>query len=160
MSRKQERLYRIWCAMRERCRRAANNRYNRYGGRGIKVCDEWQDYIVFKAWAIKSGYSDGLTIDRIDNNGNYEPSNCRWADNYEQANNKRNNHLITYNGETHSAAEWARLTGIPYRTILSRLNRDRMPPEKVFIKKKLFRDEKTGRYISKEENKENENKVG
>lgn len=154
MNRKNERLYIIWRAMRERCRREKNKRYKNYGGRGIRVCEEWNDYITFKKWALANGYNDGLTIDRIDNDGNYEPSNCRWVDRASQANNKSNNHLITHNGETHTAMEWSRITGIPYRTILSRINRDGLSPAEVFVKKKLYRDEKTGKYISKEVTKE------
>lgn len=148
MRRKEERLYSIWGSMRNRCKNKNNANYLRYGGRGITICKEWNDYLTFKKWALENGYNDTLSIDRIDNNGNYEPSNCRWADRIMQANNKRNNHLITFNGETHTAAEWSKLTGIHYRTILSRLNRDKLPPEKVLVKKKLCRDKNTGKFLS------------
>ena len=151
MRRRHERLYRIWRAMRERCSRKGNVRYADYGGRGITVCAEWQDYETFKCWAYQSGYQGHLTIDRIDVNGNYCPENCRWATMKEQCNNKRNNRIIEYAGEAHTAAEWARITGIPYRTIQSRLNRDKLPPEMVLIKKYLTRDEETGRFVSLEE---------
>lgn len=159
MIRRHERLYRIWRAMRDRCQRKGNVHYDNYGGRGITVCVEWQDYETFKAWAYQSGYQDGLSIDRIDNDGNYEPSNCRWATVSEQCNNKRNNRIIEFNGEAHTATEWSRITGIPYRTIQSRINRDKLPPEKVFAKKHLRRDAVTGRYISVED-KLNENCFG
>ena len=159
MIRRNERLYRIWRAMRDRCQRKGNDRYENYGGRGISVCAEWQDYESFKRWAVQSGYQEGLSIDRIDNDGNYEPSNCRWASNSEQCNNKRNNHIVEYEGESHTVAEWARITGIPYPTIQSRINRDKLPLEKVFVKKHLSRDKETGRYVSLEV-KGNENCSG
>lgn len=89
-----DRLYKVWDGMKARCNNPHNSRYDRYGGRGIKVCKEWNDdYMAFKAWAMKAGYDPTAprgkcTIDRIDNNGNYEPSNCRWVDNSTQQRNK------------------------------------------------------------------------
>lgn len=72
------RLYTIWCGMRQRCNNPNRDAYPLYGGKGVKVCDEWNEYDGFKAWAMENGYADNLCIDRIDSKGNYEPSNCRW----------------------------------------------------------------------------------
>lgn len=107
------RLYEIWCGMRKRCNNPASSVYKHYGGRGIKVCDAWEnDYETFRDWALENGYKEDLSIDRIDTNGNYEPSNCRWATDIEQANNTRANRYITYKGNTLTVAEWCRLLGI------------------------------------------------
>lgn len=119
------RIYNTYMAMLDRCNNANCKSYDIYGGRGIKVCDEWQGEDGFKNfndWATKNGYSDNLTIDRIDVNGNYEPSNCRWADWYTQNNNLRSNRNITIDGITHTASEWGRIVGIKTGTIFSRLS--------------------------------------
>ena len=118
---KKDRLYNIWARMKQRCENPKLHDYRHYGGRGIAVCDEWQSFEPFYNWAMSNGYRDDLTIDRIDVNGNYEPSNCRWATMRVQANNKRRNHLITFNGETHTIAEWSRITGINKSTIRNRI---------------------------------------
>lgn len=114
------RLYSIHKKIKSRCYDSNNNRYSDYGGRGIEVCEEWQKFEPFRDWALANGYRDDLTIDRIDVDGNYEPSNCRWATNQRQQNNRRDNHYITYNGETHTIAEWAHLIGIKENTLVYR----------------------------------------
>lgn len=106
------RLYDCWRCMKRRCYEKSRHNYKDYGGRGITVCDEWlKDFKNFADWALLNGYSDELTLDRINVNGNYEPSNCRWATNKDQQRNKRNTHYITYQGVTRCLAEWAEVTG-------------------------------------------------
>ncbi len=112
------RLYRIWKGIKERCLNKNSKHYFRYGLRGISICEEWRnDFKAFYDWAMANAYADNLTIDRIDVNGNYEPSNCRWATMKEQSNNRRNNHYIEFNGEKHSLKEWSEIIKIPYSKI-------------------------------------------
>lgn len=106
-------LFNIWHSMKQRCYDRRNNSYNLYGNRGIIICEEWKnDFLNFYSWAMENGYKKGLSIDRIDVDGNYEPSNCRWANTIEQANNKRNNIIIEYNGIKDTLPNWARKVGI------------------------------------------------
>lgn len=116
-------LYYVWRGMITRCGDKSARAYMRYGGRGICVCKEWQDFGKFRDWALSNGYSDGLEIDRVDNDGNYEPSNCRWVNKQRNANNKSNNRLLTYNGETLTMAEMARKYNVPYKLLHKRLMR-------------------------------------
>lgn len=117
-----ERVYRIWREILTRCYNKGNKRYKDYGGRGIVMCDEWKsNFKTFYKWAMANGYQDDLTIDRINVNGNYEPSNCRWATWLQQANNKRNNRVFTYNGETLTLKQLAIKYGVDYRKTWSRL---------------------------------------
>ena len=119
---KNTRLYRIWRGMAGRCYNERSKDYARYGGRGIAICDEWRhDFSAFREWAYANGYSDYLSIDRIDVNGNYEPDNCRWATPSEQGNNKRNSHLIEHDGVTHTVTEWANIYGIEPKTLFNRI---------------------------------------
>lgn len=115
-------IYTIWLLMKERCFNYKRREYKDYGGRGIKVCSEWLDATKFIEWALNNGYTEGLTIDRIDNNGNYEPNNCRWVDRETQANNKRNNRLITYKGETKTITQWAKEHGLTYYIVKKRID--------------------------------------
>lgn len=115
------RLYNIWLAMKRRCDTPSLKAYPDYGGRGITVCDEWvNSYEAFRDWSIANGYDETLTIDRIDNNGNYEPENCRWVDCVAQANNRRSNVILELNGESHNITEWARILGKNPKTLYSR----------------------------------------
>lgn len=121
------RLYGIWQNMKDRCFNTNNDRFNLYGGRGIQVCDDWLDFNKFKLWALANDYSDNLTLDRIDVNGNYEPSNCRWTTRLTQSNNTRQNRHIVINGEDRTMAEWARIYGINYQTLQFRLKKGMTP---------------------------------
>lgn len=108
-------LYRKYSGMKQRCYNVNHNSYKNYGGRGIEICDEWiGSYQKFKEWALENGYKKGLTIDRIDNDGNYEPGNCRWVDIEVQANNKRSNLNIEIDGEVKTLAEWCKLYKTDY----------------------------------------------
>lgn len=117
------RLYRIWSLMKERCYNEKRSEYKRYGGRGIKVCDEWFDSSTFIKWALDNGYDDELTLDRIDNNGNYCPQNCRWISRKEQGSNKRSNRYITHNGITKTITQWANDNGLPYYILKKRIDK-------------------------------------
>lgn len=116
------RLYSIYTSMKSRCYYKRNKEYKNYGARGIVICEEWlNSFEAFYSWAMNNGYKDNLTIDRINVNGNYEPNNCRWVTMKIQNNNRRNNHYITYNNETHTVAEWASIKNISSDTIFKRL---------------------------------------
>lgn len=133
MARKDEKLYGVWLGIKHRCNIPTATGYANYGGRGIKVCKEWDEsYEVFKEWAISNGYTNGLTIDRIDTNGNYEPSNCRWVDKICQANNTRRNVCIEWNGEKCTISQWSRKLGIPEKKLWSRLRLHNMSADKAF----------------------------
>ena len=107
--------------MKERCANPNNKRFQRYGGRGISVYQEWLDFATFRAWALASGYADGRTIDRVDNDGNYEPGNCRWTTRREQNRNYSRNRMLTFRGKTQCVKDWALELGINNATILLRL---------------------------------------
>lgn len=116
------RLHRIWKRMKTRCYNKNTNDYVLYGARGIAMCEEWKtSFPCFAEWALLHGYTDELSIDRIDVNGNYEPSNCRWVSSTQQANNKRNNHLITIDGRTQTVTQWISETGMSRATFYQRL---------------------------------------
>lgn len=126
------RLYGCYKGMMSRCYREKDIHYSAYGGRGIIVCDEWKNNPkVFVDWALTHGYSDDLTIERIDVNGNYEPSNCKWIPMAEQYENKRQNLRIEWKGEVHSASYWSRITGISANTIRWRFKHG-WSSEKIF----------------------------
>lgn len=117
--------YPSWHSMMDRCENPNVQNYGLYGGRGIRVCDEWHDIQEFEKWAEQTGYEPGLTLDRIDVNGDYCPNNCRWATRKEQANNRRNTIYITFLGETHTLSEWAEILGVNRSTLNNRYHRAR-----------------------------------
>ena len=116
------RLHNIWCSINNRCN--PNNKNNeRYGKRGITICEEWHDYTKFAEWARSHGYEDGLTIERIDVNGNYEPSNCKWIPMPKQARNRTTTRWVEYQGETMSLAEAAERAGLKYKEVHYRIHK-------------------------------------
>lgn len=121
-------LFVAWVHIKQRCFNSKDKAFKYYGGRGITVCDEWKnDFQAFHDWAMSNGYADNLTIDRIDVNGNYEPSNCRWITIQEQQRNKRDNTKVVFNGYCKTVGEWAKefdcRPGSVYREILKREKR-------------------------------------
>ena len=135
------RLYRIWNGMKARCYTPGTEAYKKYGAKGITVCDEWRnDFRVFYDWALNNGYSDELQIDRIDFRGNYEPSNCRWVNLKQQANNKSNVNFLTYNGETKTISEWSEITHISPLNIWQRIKKLNWTVEKALTTPERFID--------------------
>lgn len=121
--RTKERLYHIWMSMRQRCQNPNNQAYKDYGGRGISVAHEWNDYDMFKKWAFENGYSSDLTIERKNVNGNYEPSNCCWIPYSLQARNTRKTIYFDFDKKEHSMVEWSEITGIKRGTLYARFRK-------------------------------------
>lgn len=119
-----KRLYKIWKSMMDRCHNENSQQFRLYGGNGRTVCNEWHSFDNFVAWADQNGYKDGLTIDRVDNSLGYSPDNCRWVSMQVQQNNRCNNRVISYKGESHTLADWARLLGFERHVLANRLNRN------------------------------------
>lgn len=122
------RLYFVWSNMRRRCNDPKNNRYSSYGGRGIRVCDAWNDFQTFYEWAMKSGYDDTAkygecTLERIDVNKGYEPDNCTWTDIKNQCNNRTLNVLLTFNGKTQNITQWEHELGFSKDRLANRLRK-------------------------------------
>lgn len=118
-----DRLNTIWVRMRSRCNSEADPAYPRYGGRGIRICEEWASFAAFERWALSNGYHPDLSIDRIDNDGGYNPSNCRWATRQTQNRNTSRNRLFTYRGRTACLPELVEGTGLCPSTVRSRIHR-------------------------------------
>lgn len=139
------RLYEVWRSMKARCNRPNDRYYKNYGGRGIKVCPEWNDsYENFAKWARENGYDDNAefmkcTIERIDPNKGYDPLNCIFTDIKAQSNNRTNNRRLSFNGETHTVAEWSEITGLKYGTINSRLRYGWSVEDTLTRRKKIWR---------------------
>jgi hypothetical protein len=129
-----QRLYNIWTLMKKRCYNKNDKRYKDYGGRGIRVDDDWlHDYQKFKDWAYANGYQDNLTIERIDNNKGYSPDNCKWIPKEDQALNRRMNYFFTYRNKTQCLSQWCRELGLyeHYPTIKRRIIELGMPFEEA-----------------------------
>lgn len=142
-----DRLRRIYSGMIQRCYNPNSHAYKYYGERGISICDEWRyDREAFIAWALSHGYSNNLTIDRINNDGNYEPDNCRWADRKTQANNQRRDNIVppinkprktwTIDGETKYCKEWCDEYGVKYGTVMYRISHKNMTIKEALETKK------------------------
>jgi len=116
-------LYQVWASMKYRCNNINDSHYHLYGGRGITYCKDWEDYLPFHEWAMINGYKEGLTIDRINNDGNYEPSNCRWISHSKQQLNKNNNRIITYESKSMTISQWANELGVTFNLLYGRLNK-------------------------------------
>ena len=124
-------IYGVWASMKQRCENSNDKAYKWYGSQGIKVCDEWsKSFEEFYSWAKKNGYQEGLTIERIDVKGNYEPDNCKWITQQEQSLNTRRSRIITYNGKTQTLKEWSDELGIKYMKLWSML--EKWPVERAF----------------------------
>lgn len=119
-----KRIHNIWGNMVARCYNPQNKRYHDYGGRGIAICDEWRKrYKNFEIWSFQNGYSEELTIDRINNDKGYEPNNCRWITRKENSRNTRRNNFITIMGNKKTISEWAEIYKIHESTISARIKR-------------------------------------
>lgn len=119
------RIYQEWQGMKGRCYNPNDPRFDRWGGRGIEVCEEWRNsFESFYEWALANGYKENLTIDRIDNDGDYTPSNCRWATQQEQSRNRSSNINITIGNATKTLTEWCEIFELPYKTIVARYHRN------------------------------------
>lgn len=133
------RLHGVWSMMKQRCFNPNQRTFKWYGARGITVCAEWLDFMGFYEWAVANGYRDGLTLDRIDPNGNYSPENCRWISWKKQMNNKRSNRLLSAFGKTMTIQEWSEATGIHRSTIVNRLKLGWSPNQAVTPRRRCCR---------------------
>ena len=130
------RLYHIWSMMKQRTDNPKHTAYKNYGGRGIEVCKEWHDdFQSFREWAYSAGYSDNLSIDRIDNDGNYEPKNCRWVNTVDQNRNQRSNIVLEYDGKKQLMSDWARELGISVQALSRRINILHWPLDRALSEK-------------------------
>lgn len=127
-------IYHVWREMCGRCFNPSCKSYHNYGGRGITVCDEWKDdFVAFKDWAFANGYEIGLSIDRINNDGNYEPDNCRWTDVKTQANNTRGCHIVEIDGVKKNISQWCEIYKISPSIVYSRIDVYKWDPVKAIM---------------------------
>ena len=139
------RLYDQWHGMVRRCHDPRRKDYPKYGGRGIKVCDEWREsYDAFEAWAFSHGYKEGLTLDRICNHRGYEPGNCRWISSRQQNYNRKTNRYITIGGRTRTLEQWAAERGLGPDVILHRIERGWSEEEAILIPNGVRRSDYKG----------------
>ena len=120
-TRRKSKLYMCWSDMRIRCNNPRSKNYPWYGAKGVKVCQEWNDYAAFRAWAISTGYRKDVTLEREDSNGDYSPSNCRWATRAEQMRNISRNVMVTHDGRTMCATDWSRELGLHPSVVSQRI---------------------------------------
>ncbi len=134
------RLYNVWKSMRQRCKNPNDHAYRYYGGKGVAICDEWNDFKQFAKWAYENGYQDdasnrGCTLDRIDTDGDYCPSNCRWVTMKEQSRNKSSNRILTFDGKSMTLTDWANYLGMSVTTLHSRIVRGGWTVEQALTQK-------------------------
>lgn len=129
-------LYKVWDGIKSRCNNPNSKAYKNYGGRGIKICESWNDFMTFHKWSIESGYEEGLTLDRIDVNGNYEPSNCRWVTRKKQARNTRKTIYATINNKTMDLCSWADEIGENREKLYRRVHKLGWTPEEAVLGKR------------------------
>ena len=137
------RLFNIFYGIKQRCCNPNAPAYPKYGGRGITLCDEWNNengFENFYNWAMQNDYQENLSIDRINNDGNYAPDNCRWTTMKMQSNNRSNNSYITYHNQTHTLSEWADIIGIDHSVLSQRINKLGMSIEEAFTHKVNFKN--------------------
>lgn len=132
------RTHRIWSGMLSRCRNPVNKDYKNYGGRGIQVCDEWYDFSKFQSWCLNNGYSDDLSIDRINANGNYCPENCKFSTMKEQSRNKRNTIWYEIDGIKKSLVEWCEILNIPLKTARAMRHEGKNPFINEYNEKRIY----------------------
>lgn len=131
-------IYNTWNSMKARCYNTKSSSYKRYGGRGISVCEEWsKSFETFYAWSMQNGYNENLTIERIDNNGNYCPENCKWISKKEQCRNRRTNISFEYNGEKHILTEWCEIFNLDYKLVHNRIYKMKWSFEKSILTPKI-----------------------
>lgn len=137
---KSTRLYSLWNAMKTRCNNPNSKAYKHYGERGISVCKEWNNsFEAFRDWSFENGYTEGLSIDRIDNSKGYCPENCRWVPWAEQCNNRKTNVVIEYKGEVHNLMQWSKILQFDYKLVHCRMKKMGWTFEKAITTPKLYK---------------------
>lgn len=118
-----KRLYSVWCGIKGRCKNKNNPSYKNYGGRGITICEEWENFLTFESWSYKNGYKENMTIERNDVNGNYCPENCCWIPKNKQASNRRTCYKIEYNGQIVNLSDLCEKLGLNYKRVHNRIHK-------------------------------------